>query len=183
MSESLDIQEIIRIAAEAGAKAAMETIERERRALRDSMSDQRLHNTKLLLRNYRMFCAHVDNAVYEADESESPEEILADLMMRGADQQIFVESIKRSVARTRTIVRHMSTMIDLYKVYCFHSNSPEDLRRWRVIHNLYVSEDGETSIPALAEVEGVVTRTIYKDIDIACERIAALMFGIDGIRK
>lgn len=183
MSESLDIQEIIRIAAEAGAKAAMETLERERKVIKDRFADQRLYNTKLLLRNYRMFRAHVENAVYEAEESESPEEILADLMMRGSDQQLFVESIKRSVARTRTIVRHMATMIDLYKVYCFNSNTPEDLRRWRVVHALYVSDEVESSVSALADAEGVVARTIYKDIDIACERIAALMFGIDGIRK
>jgi hypothetical protein len=35
----------------------------------------------------------------------------------------------------------------------------------------------------LAKDEGVVTRTIYNDVDVACERIAALMFGIDGIKR
>jgi hypothetical protein len=35
----------------------------------------------------------------------------------------------------------------------------------------------------LAQAEGVVERTIYKDIDIACERIAALMFGVDGLKR
>ncbi len=183
MNEQLDVQEIIRIAAETGAKAAMETIERERQALINRMADQRLYNTKLLLRNFRMFRAHVENAVYEVEEIESPEEILADLMMRGRDQKVVVESIKRSVGRTKTIVRHMETMINLYSAYCFNSNSPEDIRRWRVINALYISEETQITIPALAEMEGVVTRTIYKDIDVACERIAALMFGIDGIRK
>ena len=66
MSEDrLEQQEIVKLAAVAGAKAAMETLEKERQRDRREMADRRLRNTKLLLRNYRMFCAHVDHAVYE----------------------------------------------------------------------------------------------------------------------
>lgn len=60
--EKLNQQEIVKLAAEAGAKAAMETLEKERQRDRREMADRRLRNTKLLLRNYRVFCAHVDNA-------------------------------------------------------------------------------------------------------------------------
>lgn len=38
-------------------------------------------------------------------------------------------------------------------------------------------------IVKLAADEGAVERTIYKDIDIASEKIAALMFGIDGLKR
>ena len=39
------------------------------------------------------------------------------------------------------------------------------------------------TVAGLADREGVVERTIYKDVDAACEKIAALMFGIDGIKR
>lgn len=174
--------EIIKLAAETGAKAAMETLERERQRDRKEAVDRRLRNTKLLLRNYRVFQTHVANAVYEVEEYESPEEILADLMMPGRDNSLFVESIKKSVARTATIVKHMETMMMLYGAYCSMTGTPEDERRWRVIDALYISEERRT-VADLAKAEGVVERTIYKDIDIACERIAALMFGVDGLKR
>lgn len=176
--------DIVKMAAEVGAKAAMETLEKERQRERAESADRRIRNTKLLMRNFRTFRDFAENAVYEVEEYESPEEILQDLMMPGKDNAMFVESIKKSVARTVTIVRHMETMMQLYQAYCFKSGAAEDERRWRVINALYV-DDGEDrkTVPQLAREEAVTERTIYKDIDIACERIAALMFGIDGIKR
>ena len=162
----------------------METLERERQRDRREMADRRLRNTKLLLRNYRVFRAHVSNAVYEVGECESLEDIWADLMMPGRDNSLFVESIKKSVARTATIVRHMEAMMQLYQTSCYASGNAEDERRWQVIYALYVCEDeGHRTISQLAKEFGVVERTIYNDIDVASERIAALMFGIDGIKR
>jgi CheY-like chemotaxis protein len=182
--ERLNTQDIVKMAAEIGAKAALETLEKEHQRERREMADRRLRNTKLLLRNFRVFQAHVENAVFEVEDYESPEEILTDLMMPGQNSTQFVESIKKSVARTATIVKHMETMMQLYQAYCITTGTAEDERRWRVINALYICEDdGRRTIPQLAKDEGVVERTIYKDIDIACERIAALMFGIDGLKR
>jgi CheY-like chemotaxis protein len=182
--ERLNTQDIVKLAAGAGAKAALETVAKERQREHREMADRRLRNTKLLLRNYRVFRAHVENAVFEVTDYESPEEILTDLMMPGRDNTLFVESIKRSVARTATIVKHMETMMQLYHAYCVATKTAEDERRWRVINALYICEgDGQRTIPQMAKDEGVVERTIYKDIDIACERIAALMFGVDGLKR
>ena len=175
-------EEIIKLAAEAGAKAAMETLDRERQRDRQEMADRRLWNTKLLLKNYRSFVAHVANSVFTVDDYMPLEEIWADLMMPGRDSTLFVESIKQSVARTATIVKHMEAMMDLYKVYCTTIGTAEDERRWRIIDGLYINEERRT-IKELAQEEGVVERTIYKDVDIACERIAALMFGVDGLKR
>lgn len=175
-------EEIIRLAAEAGAKAAMETLEKERQKETLEMSDRRLRNTKLLLRNYRVFKDHAANAVYEVESEEDPLQIIQELMMPGKSPNLFVESIKRSVARTVTIVKHIETMLHLYQVYCYQYGSEEDERRWRVIEGLYVGNQ-KISVAELAEREGVVERTIYKDIDVASERLSALIFGIDGIKK
>lgn len=184
--DKMSQREIVELAAAAGAKAAMETLDKERQNDRREMADRRLRNTKLLLRNYRVFRAHAENAVFEIEPYESMEEIMVDLMMPDRDSTAFVESIRKSAARTATIVKHIETMMQLYQSYCFTIGSLEDQRRWRVVDELYIRDlDGEKpkGVAELAKDEGVVERTIYKDIDIACERIAALMFGIDGVRR
>ena len=187
MDEKLSSHEIVRLAAEAGAKAAMETLDRERQRDRREMGDRRLRNTKLLLRNYRVFRAFAENAVYEIDDIIPPEELIADLMMPGRDSTAFVESIKLSAARTAAIVKHIEVMMNLYQSYCFTLGSDEDRRRWRVVNSLFIKDlaPGERAptVPAIAREENVVERTIYKDIDIAAERIAAFMFGIDGVKR
>lgn len=185
---NLTVEQLLLVAnaaAEMGAKVALDRIEQERQQDRKEMADRRLRNTKLLLRNYRLFKAHVANAVYEfggEDDTESPLAILEDLMMPGRDNTLFVESIQKSASRTSIIVEHIDTMLKIYRAFCDTSGAEDDMRRWRVIDGLYISEPRQT-IHDLAVSEGVVERTIYKDIDAACEKIAALMFGIDGIRK
>ena len=175
-------QEIVKLAAHEGAKAAREEWEKLQKQDAQEKSDRRLRNVKLLLRNYRMLREHIENAVYEAECEESPLDIMEDLMT-GRDSTLIVDSIKRSVARTAVLVQHMETMFGLYQSFCFSKTAtPEDQRRWRVIDALYISDD-HRSVPELARDENVVERTIYKDIDIASERIAALIFGIDGLDR
>lgn len=181
MAKDKNHESIIHIAAEAGAKAGIEAYEKRMKIAQAERADRRLRNTKLLLRNYRMFKEHCDNAVYEVEQlDESVYDILDTLT--GSDSTLFVESIKQSVARTVTIVKHIDVMLQLYETYCYRIGSPEEDRRYRVIKALYIDEN-PPEIDELAEQENIAKRTIYKDIDSACERLSALIFGIDGIKK
>lgn len=173
---------IIRLAAEIGAKTALKQYESAVSKAKAERVDRRLHNTKLLLRNYRMFKAHAENAVYDVqDIDESAYDILDLMSDRGQDSDAIVESIRQSVARTVTIVSHIDTMLGLYEVYCAKAG-PEEMRRWGVIRGLYIIEQPMT-VRELANTYCVAERTIYRDIDAATERLAALVFGIDGVRK
>lgn len=183
MADKTDKDYIIRLAAEVGAKTALSAFEKELRKTQNERTDRRLRNTKLLLRNFRMFKAHAENAIFDASQIDEDAYDIIDLMSdRWNDSEMFVTSIKESVARTVTIVAHIETMLQLYEVFCERSGNPEEGRRNRVIRGMYVDEPAKT-IKDLAGEFFVTTRTIYNDIDIACERIAALIFGIDGIRR
>ena len=173
--------EIAKIAAEAGAKAGVEAYLKLMKQAQTERQDKRLRNTKLLLRNYRMFKDHCENAVYEIEDLDETVYDILD-MMAGHDTTTFVESIKQSVARTVLIVKHIETMLQLYEAYCFRSGNTEEQRRYRIIQALYISEDA-TPVEVLASFESINSRTVYKDIDSACEKISALIFGIDGIKK
>lgn len=184
-SRGEDRDHLIKLAAEIGAKEALKTYNQKIAQTKAEKADRRLRNTKLLLRNYRMFKAHAENAVYEAQDAiDNNAYDIIDLMSdRWQDsEEVFVDSIKRSVERTVTIVAHVEAMLHLYEVYCMNSGNPEEVRRWDVVNRLYIVEPA-SSIRQLATFHGVTDRTIYRDVDIACERIAALMFGIDGIKK
>ena len=175
---------IIKLAAEIAAQVALKTYREEAERIKKEQADRRLRNTKLLLRNYRMFKAHAENAVYTAQEACDDDAYdIIDLMSdRFSDNDVFVESIKRSVERTVTIVNHIDTMLKLYEVYCNRSGSQEEIRRWHVINGMYISEQPKT-VKQIANDFVCAERTIYRDIDDACEKIAALIFGIDGIRR
>lgn len=184
MSKNRDERDyIIKLAAETAAKTAIKTVGNEIAKAKSERSDRRLRNTKLLLRNYRMFKAHAENAVYEAQDIDESAYDIIDLMSdRWQDSDVIVESIRQSVARTVTMVAHIETMLELYETYCVRSGNPEEMRRWEDIKALYIDET-PTSVRQLAWNYGVTERTIYRDVDIAVERIAALIFGIDGIKK
>lgn len=174
-------KETIRIAAEAGAKAAIAQWERERAKAQAEKADRRLHNTRLLLKNYRLFKKHAENAVYEAEQLDESIYDILDMMERNTSNG-FVDSIKNSVARTATLVRHIEVMLGLYRVYCEQSGKPEHGRRWRAIKARYI-DDREKSNLDIAEQENVSDRTIDRDIAAAYEELSGLFFGIDGVRK
>lgn len=173
-------EEIIKLAAKAGAEAGMEAYKREQRIALESANDKRLHNTELLLRHYRAFREASENAVFRAEECESLEQIIADLMMPGRAGSVTIQSIKQSAARTAVIVQHIEKMLAIYQNYCFTNGKPEDERRWRVIDGLYI-QDRRKSIAELATQESVCERQIYDDRTNAISKIAVYMFGIDFV--
>ncbi len=176
-------EHIVKMAAEIGAKAGVEAYQKAMKLAQDERADKRLRNTRLLLRNYRLFKDHAENAIYDLDELVAEESVYDILeIMQGHDTSLFVESIKQSVARTVMIVKHIETMLALYETYTIRSGSQEEQRRYRVIQALYIDEN-PTPIPELAQFEQIAERTVYKDIDSACEKLSALIFGIDGVRK
>ena len=114
-----DVEEMIQQAAVAGAQVASDTMLVAQRRAEKERIDRRLHNTELLLRNYRTLKASCENAVYESRDSKREEvtEILEDIMEM-KDDKVIVESIKASAKRTALMVQHIDKMLDVYRIYC-----------------------------------------------------------------
>ena len=168
-------------AAEIGARAAMEKLEQERKSMYRKAADRRLHNTKLLLRNYRMLRENADNSIYGRSQmKESAADILSS-MMNLYDDEVIVDAIKRSATRTAIIVTHVNTMLDLYEAYCEKSGNEPDNRRYETINDMYIV-DQPLTVKEIAKKQHVSEETVYKDLKIATERLSALIFGVDGLR-
>ena len=174
----------------AGVKAATDRIEEERKKERKGRYDRRLHNTRLLLKNYRVLKHHALDAVHtgaRANEviSENAVDILDDLESMGfrkVDDRLYIESIKRSQQRTRIIIEHIDEMLRYWRIDCEQSGREEALRRYRIVVDTYISDDQMTA-EALAQREHIEKRTVYKDIKAAMRPLSALIFGIDGIKQ
>lgn len=172
---------IARIAAEVAASTALEVYAKEKKKERQMRVDRRLRDTKLLLRNYREIKIHAGDAISSLSEiADGDYEFFHNLMYDG--DQIDVAAIVRSKARSAIMLAHIDAMLQAYEVICYASYKPEDQRRYRVLEARCLTEK-PVPINEIAESENIDNRTVYKDFDIACEKMSALLFGIQWIER
>lgn len=171
-------------AAEAAATAAAKVAERERKRLQRQQTDKRYHDTKLLIRKYRQLNEYYQNAVFDEEGAEEADEDFEEIMrsfgVSFRDEKITADSIKRNYLVTRVVMAHVNKMLEVFQTMCERSNRASDKRRWRVLHDLYLSERPSTA-EQIASREKIERRTIYKDIDACLSDLSVLFFGIDGL--
>lgn len=175
------LKDIYEKSAAIGAKEAVKIFEQERRKEQEKRADKRLRNTKLLLRNYHVLKEHAENSVFGRTQMEESAMDILESMMSIYDNEVIIESIKRSATRTALIVTHIETMLGLYEVYCEKSANKElEQRRYKVIWDMYMAENPLTA-KEIAEKQHISKDSVYSDLRVAVERLSALIFGVDGL--
>ena len=175
------LKEIYENAAAIGAKEALKTFRQERENENGRRGDRRLRNTKLLLRNYRMLKEHAENSVFGRTQMEESAFDILESMMSMYDNEVIIESIKRSATRTAVIVSHIETMFGLYAAYCDKAaNRYIEKRRYEVLWDLYMADE-TLSVKELAKKYHISKDSVYSDLRMATERLTALIFGVDGL--
>lgn len=165
-------QEIAKIAAE----AALDFYKKEQERQNKLKRDRRLRNMKLLLRNYRMFKIHCEDLQCELEEMKDPDSFeYLDV------DELAIESIIKNKERTTVMVRYIDRMIDIHRILAEKSNKAEDLRRFKIMFDTYIAEE-EKTIDEIADCHFVDKRTVYRDLNKACEALSSLIFGVDGVR-
>ena len=176
------LEDIYNKAAEIGAKEGIKIFHQKQKKEQEKRASKKLHNTKLLLRNYHMLKEHAENSVFGRTQMEESALDILESMMSLYDNKIIIESIKRSATRTAIIVSHIETMLGLYAVYCEKSlNRDIDMRRYEVLWDRYIS-DNTLSVQEIAEKQHISKDSVYTDLRIGLERLAALIFGVDGLK-
>lgn len=166
----------LEVISKAAAQAALEHLEKERERKEKEKRDRRLRNIRLLLKHYRSFVKHAADIKLEIEELDE----LVNLDDLEVDE-LAVESIKRSKERTAAMVKFINKMISVYKSICEQSGKPEDLRRFDTIYHMYISDKKKTA-EEISEIHFITKRMVYKDVHKACEVLAVLVFGVDGIK-
>lgn len=176
------LKEITDNAVATGAKEALKVYQQERKKEQSKRADRRLRNTKLLLRNYHMLKEHAENSVFGRTQMEESALDILESMMNMYDNEVIIESIKRSATRTAIIVSHIETMFGLYEAYCEKSlNKEVDCRRYKVAVDRYIS-DPVLSVKEIAQKYNMSKENVYSDLRVAEERLTALIFGVDGLK-
>jgi hypothetical protein len=172
---------IVKVAAEVGAKMALEVYAKEKEKERKARIDQRLRDTKRLMRNYREIKIHAGDAIASLSEvTQEDFEFFKDLMEDTG--KIDVGAIVRSKARSAIMLTHIDAMLQAYEIICYNSKKPEEQRRYRVLESMCLMDE-PIPVSEIAERENIDTRTVYKDLDAACEKMSALLFGIQWIER
>jgi hypothetical protein len=170
------VEEIAKVSAAVAVQKALEFMDQEKEKREKERHDRRLRNTKLLLKNYRSIAEHVRDI--REDISELDEQLEIDDLDTDTFQ---IVSIKRSKSRSLAMVKYINYTIGLYKVHAAESINQEEQRRYDTVYKMYIS-DPKFSADKISELHSITPRMVYKDVNKACETLAVLMFGVDGIR-
>lgn len=154
---------IVNLAVETALTFYKEQVEAEKQ----KQLDNRLKNTKLLLKNYRHLKQHTDSIRLEIDELNEII-ILDDINSETAE----LESIKESKRRTIIMIKYVAKMLELYESI--------NGRRYNIIKCFYIDEE-KTSVKDLADYYQVTTRFIYRELNNAVIEISSLLWGISSL--
>ncbi|KIE44548.1 bacterial regulatory s, luxR family protein [Clostridium argentinense CDC 2741] len=179
MIDILDMEKLIKESVQITVREALIVLEKEKEKSAKLKRDRRLRNTALLLRNYINLKEHFNNAIYTNSqiEDEDPIEILMEC--DSFEEDLYINSIKRTHTRTKIIVNHIETILGFYKYRAFKSKDESAERRYEVIELLYM--EGKT-YEEVAEELGYSEKTISRDRKRAIEELSVLLFGIDGLK-
>lgn len=167
----------LEIISQTAAKVAIEQYKAEQEAETKRRYNKRLHNVKLLLRNYRSLAMHVADIKLDIVELDKKLE----LTYLESDE-FAIKAIKRSKERTLCMIKFINKTIQVYKIICEQSNDPKEIRKYQSIYHVHISLDEKKTIKELAECHFVDERTIKRDLSKAFEDLTALIFGIDGLK-
>ena len=143
--------------------------------------DKRLRNTRLLLKNYRSFVEHCDNAKYLVEnpikkeiEKDNLKVQLFDDFYNLQDDAYIVASILKSKEKTRIILDHINLCLDFFQAKAIKTNNQEMIRRYNVISDLYINETPMT-YEEIAEIEHISQKTVNRDRKKAIEETKNVM--------
>ena len=183
---TVSLEELVQFSVKQGMAAYEECMKESFKATEKKRYDKKLYSTKLLMEHYREFKQHEENAVSDLYTALKVNDDIFDILgaMQGYGKNPSVnkvESIEKSAFRTKMIMTHVDSMLEVYKRNCESSQVPELMRRHRVVVKAYVDPERK-SVEQIAEEECCDIATVYRDKKKALEDLAALIFGIDGIK-
>ncbi len=158
------------------AKTAIEEYEQQRSNRAKLKVDNRLRNIKLLLKNYRKFKQHMDAA--KEDIPKLQQALNIDEL---SEESFEIKAVLANRKRTAGMVVYIDRTLEIYERNCRDSESKEERNRYKIIHDMYLSDE-KKSVDEIAMLHSIARRTVYYNVDQAAKALAVLMFGLDGVK-
>ena len=168
----MDKAEIIRLTVE----ACKEYDQKQRIKNIKSRHDKRLRNTRLLLKHYNYFRNQIDEAIYKSSQLNA-----VDVRDEIDDcrSDVYIQSIKKSAAKTAIVIHHINNMLEIYQSYCDKTGTSEQ-RKFRVLKSFYFDQTKRFDV---MQIEHISESTYFRDVDDAVNTLSALIFGIDAVHE
>lgn len=174
------IHEIVEEAATKATLNALKCLKSEEREKEKKRYDRRLRNTELLLKNYRNFKEHAENAIYLDTELENAS--LEDKFDEDDNDKMYINSILKTKKRTQIILKHIDRCLEYYECKCLSSEKEEVQRRIKVIKMLYIDDEKMSYLEVAKKLGEISTKTIERAKKVALSELTVLFFGIDGVK-
>ena len=140
--------------------------------------EKKLHNTRLLLKNFRKFQKHSEQAEFTAGSLVDDELLeMLDIDFDDKHDELYIKSILRTKDRTAKMLNYIRKVLEFNVTYTQDKQSEQN--RAVTLKLIYV--DGKTQSQVADEL-GVDDRTIRRYIEDGITDVAPLMFGIDGVK-
>ena len=143
------------------AKEVIKELARQRK-------DKRLHNTRLLMKNYTALKNHIENVNEDIEEFEIEVEM-------GSKDNLWIMSIARSKIRTAKMVAYVESAMDLVKEK-FEKNS--EAEKFRAFEMFYLDKKTNEEIQ---EELNCGKNSPKRWSDLIIEELNILLWGIDAL--
>jgi len=141
--------------------------------------DRRLHNTRMLLENYRILTLRENrNKIGKGKAIDILEDIEA--LMDDKFESV-LESVKRSEERTNAMIQYINETLNLYKIFAKSSKIPEDWRKFTVMYLSYISKARYTNEEIAVKLH-LNVRSIQRDKTTAIQLFSRFLWGVDNFK-
>lgn len=182
------IKEYIEAGVTRGVDLGVKNLIEKSKNRHNEIVDNRLHNTKLLLTNYRKFVNYIDNAIYTDTKKDIDEMNYKDIIDK-VDNELYnnkqdndiVFSILKSKKRTEIIIKHIKQMIEVYLKNANLSNDDIEKRIAEELNTYYIKGNKTPTLDEMSDIFFLTPKQIRRDLEKAINEVSILMFGFDGI--
>lgn len=165
--------EQLKLITEVVSEQAIKTYKEAEKKREVTKRDYRLHNIKLLLKNYRALVLHCEELKDELEEFNETSIQELDIETISLES---IESIKRSKRKSISMVYFIQGKMEAYKRSC----NENELKYYHVLEKRYLSSTKYT-IAQIAELENIDERTVHRYLKKAIEDLPVIFFGVSAI--
>lgn len=169
MSEGVLTKDQLEVISEAAIRMHQEQSKREKIIKRDKYYG----NIKRLLKHYRQLKSYAGNMQTMVSRFEDLQNAF------GFGEVEFPVSLSKHKNKTVIFMDYIDSNLEAYKKLC-ENGTEEEQRRWKIIHDMYLSEQPLTA-KQVAEKYFITKSRPYKEVAKACETLVVLFFGVDGM--
>lgn len=167
-------------------KNAVNIMEDKKAKRKKHIFDNRLNNTKLLMKNYRKFKDAINNAVFS--ESDLDTMTVGDVLSKIDDlevitsSEVIVESILKSKKKTEIILSHIDKILKRYFEKVEKSKDESLKERVNMFKKYYIDEESDgITYNEMSIIFHMSTKQINRNILRVIDDLSTLIFGFDGL--